>query len=170
MGELHVANEATKLLEHIDEMRERLRQIALTEQSLVKDLADSLKTLDQQLLLDVRQAAADHQARRGSILNALEDLADTMGMFRLRHQGDAAQPVGIPQTVAKPKPVVAITQPVATTRPAPCLGRPQYRSRSTMGHQYSPTAGDWRQAAKNASLADDLEVLLNGLNGKGPKN
>ncbi len=25
------------------------------------------------------------------------------------------------------------------------------------GHQYAPTAGDWRQAAKNASLADDLE-------------
>lgn len=98
-----MANDATKLLEHIDEMRERLRQIALTEQSLVKDLADSLKTLDQQLLLDVRQAAADHQARRGSILNALKDLADTMGMFRLQHEGAAAQPVGIPQTVARPK-------------------------------------------------------------------
>jgi hypothetical protein len=45
-------------------MHERLNQTALAEHLVVKDLADSLKVLDQQLLQDVRSLSADHQARR----------------------------------------------------------------------------------------------------------
>jgi hypothetical protein len=132
----------TKLTQHIDEMREHLRQTAITEQSLVRDLADSLKVLDQQLLQDVRNVAADHQIRRGTILNALEDLAGSIGMF------------GTQQTEALPKPV-AIPQPAAAIP-----------EQIDYGYQYSPPAGDWRQATENLSLEDELELHLNGLNGK----
>ncbi len=117
-----------------------------------------LKILDQELLQNVRQVAIDHQARRGTILNALEDLADSIGMFQPQH-GSAlpnpavvSQPAVLPQPVAKPRPAAAIPEQI------------------DYGHQYAPTAGDWRQATKNLSLADDLEVLLNGLNGKGLNN
>ncbi len=138
-----------KLIQHIDEMRERLRQTAITEQSLVKDLADSLKIFDQQLLQNVRQVAIDHQARRGSILNALEDLADSMGMFRLQHEGAAPQPVAISQAVTRPRAAAAIPEQI------------------DYGHQYGP--GDWRQATQNLNLQEELELHLNGLNGKSSK-
>ena len=151
---MHVTNDLRELSRHIDEMRERLRQTAITEHSLVKDLADSLKAIDQLLLQDVRNVAADHRVRRGTILNALEDLADSVGMFRPQHEDPlpihvaASQPAAIPEPVARPQPTAAIPEQV------------------DYGYQYSPPAGDWRQAAKNVSLQDDLEVLPNGLNGK----
>ena len=160
----------TKLLQHIDQLRARLNQIDTSERSLVEELADSLKMIDQQLLHDVRNASAEHQNRRGTILNELQALADSMGMFRLQHEGDAAQPVGIPQTVARPKPAVAIPQPVATTRLAAAPGPTAVPEQIDYGHQYSPNAGDWRQATRNLSLQEELELHLNGLNGKGPRN
>jgi hypothetical protein len=143
-----VTNDLTKLLKHVDEMRERVRQTAISEQSLVRDLADSLKALDQQLLRDVRQVAADHQARRGSILYALEDLADAIGIFRPQHEDALPKPVAVSQPVAGPPTAAAIPEQV------------------DYGYQYSPPAGDWRQATKNLSLEDELELHLNGLNGK----
>jgi hypothetical protein len=142
----------TKLVKHVDEMRERLRQTAISEQSLVKDLADSLKLLDQQLLHDVRQAAADHQARRGTILYALEDLADAIGMFRPQHEDALPKPVAVSQPVARPQPAAAI------------------REQIDYGYQYSPPTGDWREATKNLNLQDELELHLNGLNGKTARN
>jgi cell division septum initiation protein DivIVA len=84
-----------KLLQHINEMRERLSQTASTEQSLVKDLADGLKNLDQQLLQDVRKVAAEHQTRRAVILNELEALASSVGMFQPPRE--ALSPQQIPQ-------------------------------------------------------------------------
>jgi hypothetical protein len=154
---MHVANDLTNLLPHIDEVREQLSQIGDTEQSLVKDLAGSLKILDQQLLQDVRQVAADHQIRRGTILNALEDLAGSIGMFRPQHEDALPKPVGAPQPAARPQPVAAIPEPI------------------DYGHQYAPTAGDWRQATKNLQgrlddLQDELEFQLNSLNGTSSKN
>ncbi len=88
----------TKLIQHVDEMRERLRQTAITEQSLVRDLADSLKVLDQQLLQDVRNVSAEHQNRRGTILNELHALAGSIGTFRST-QAAAAIPQQIPQQI-----------------------------------------------------------------------
>lgn len=72
----------TKLLQHIEEMRARLNQIANDEQSLVKALGDALDRLDQQLLHDVRQVASEHEARRDAILGELQSLASGIGMFR----------------------------------------------------------------------------------------
>jgi len=149
---MHVANDLTNLLPHIDEVREQLSQIGDTEQSLVKDLAGSLKILDQQLLQDVRQVAADHQIRRGTILNALEDLAGSIGMFRPQHEDALLKSVGAPQPATRLQPA-AIPEQIDS------------------GHQYAPTAGDWRQATKNLQnrlddLQDELQFHLNSLNGR----
>jgi hypothetical protein len=123
-----------KLLQHIDEMRELLSQTATTEQSLVKNLGDALNNLDQQLLRNVRKVGAEHQARRGVILNELQGLAASVGMF-LPPQ-EAVSPQQIPQQVD--------------------YGH-QYD-----GHQYVPAPGDWRQAATNVNIQDELEFHLNG--------
>jgi hypothetical protein len=80
----------TKLLQHIEEMRVRLSEIAGDEQSLVKALGDALDRLDQQLLRHVRSIATEHELRREEILGELQGLAGGIGMFR--------QPLSAPQS------------------------------------------------------------------------
>jgi len=72
----------TKLLQHIEEMRARLKDVADNEQALVKALGDALDRLDQALLRDVRQVTSAHEARREAILEELQTLASGIGMFR----------------------------------------------------------------------------------------
>jgi hypothetical protein len=72
----------TKLLQHIDDMRARLKEVADGEQALVKALGDALDRLDQALLRDVRQISSAHEARREAILGELQGLAAGIGMFR----------------------------------------------------------------------------------------
>ena len=79
----------TKLLQHIEEMRVRLSEIAGDEQTLVQALGDALSRLDQQLLRDVRSIATEHEIRREEILGELQGLAIGIGMFR--------PPLGAPQ-------------------------------------------------------------------------
>jgi hypothetical protein len=125
--------DATKLIQHIDEMRARLSQVANTERSLVEDLGDQLNRLDQELLQNIRNVATGHETRRGAILTELQALAGSIGAF-------------LP--ARKPVEPVAISQ--------------------GNGHPYAPAVGDWRQATKNLSYHDELELQLNGLlNGKG---
>ena len=147
-----MTNDLTKLPQHIDEVRASLTETFRNEQSLVKSLGDELNHLDQQLLQSVRQVAADHQIRRGTILNALEDLADSIGMFRPQHEDALPKPVAVSQPVAGPPTAAAIPEQV------------------DYGYQYSPPAGDWRQATKNLSLEDELELHLNGLKGKNSRH
>jgi hypothetical protein len=141
-----------KLLQQIDHVSTHITETIRNEQALVQSLGDALNDLDQQLLRDIRQVAADHQIRRGTILNALEDLAGSIGMFP--PQGQDAPP----ESAATPP--LARPQPAATA----ILEQIDY------GYQYAPNAGDWRQATKNVSLQDELEFHLNDLNGKGPKH
>ena len=65
----------TKLLQHIEEMRARLSEIASDEWALVQALSDAFNRLDQQLLGGVRTIATEHQLRREEILGELQDLA-----------------------------------------------------------------------------------------------
>ena len=88
----------TKLPQYIEEMRERLRQMAITEQSLVKDLADTLDALDHQLLQNIHKVSAEHQVRRGTIFNELQALADSIGRFRSKHEAGAI-PQRVPQQI-----------------------------------------------------------------------
>jgi hypothetical protein len=85
----------TKLRQHIDEMRANVTQTATGEQSLVKSLGDALNHVDQQLLRDLRKAAAEHEARRAVIFNELQALACSIGVFQpppdvaaIQHQND----------------------------------------------------------------------------------
>jgi hypothetical protein len=69
----------TNLIQQIEEMRTRMNELAAGEQDLVRALGDALTRADQKLLQDVRSVAADHEARRGAILNELQSLAARIG-------------------------------------------------------------------------------------------
>jgi hypothetical protein len=109
----------TKLLQHIEEMRLRLSEIASDEQTLVQALGDALDRLDQQLLRDVRSVAADHELRREEILGELQGLAGGIGMFRTPLAG-----------------------------PPPAEELPHHR-RTNGFQQRIVAPGDWRQATTN---------------------
>jgi hypothetical protein len=128
-----MTNDATKLIQHIDEMRARLAQTAHGERALVESLGDALNRLDQDILQNIRNVATGHDARRGAILQELQALAASIGTFLPAR--DPVEPVAISQE---------------------------------NGHPHVPAVGDWRQATKNLSYHDELELLLrNGhLNGK----
>jgi len=71
----------TTLTEQIQKLRLQIKQVALYEHALVKELSDSLRQADKKLLQEVRLAAAEHEARRSAILGELEALASRIGMF-----------------------------------------------------------------------------------------
>ena len=79
----------TMLLQHIEDMRVHLSEVARDEQALVQALGDALNRLHQQLLGGVRTIAMEHELRREGIFGELQDLADGIGMLR--------QPLGAPQ-------------------------------------------------------------------------
>jgi hypothetical protein len=84
-GALKVPNDLTRLTPHIDEMRTKLSQTAEHERSLVEALSDELKRFDQETLRRVRNMAAEHEARRGGILND-QALAASIGTFQPRRE------------------------------------------------------------------------------------
>lgn len=129
----------TKLLEHIESVHGRLAEIAHDELELLKALRAALSRVDQQLLNDVRAVRAEHEARRGAILDELHGLAAAIGAF-------PAQPVAAIQDAAAHQiPSYAET---ADIRPTPRL------------------RGDWRQATRN--IEDDLDFEVDfGMNGHG---
>ncbi len=101
-GGLDMTNDATKLIQHIDGMRARLAQTANIERSLVEELGDQLNRLDQELVQSIRNVATGHEARRGAILNELQALACSIGMFLPPHEVVVLpQPIdGYPSTSA----------------------------------------------------------------------
>jgi hypothetical protein len=80
-GGLNVVNDLTQLTSHIELLRQRLSQTAETERSLVQTLSDALKRFDQETLQNVRNVAAEHEARRSGILTELHALAVSIGTF-----------------------------------------------------------------------------------------
>ena len=61
----------SKLVQLVEELRERLSTIADGEQKLVASLREALNRFDQKLLQDVRTITAEHESRRSAILNEL---------------------------------------------------------------------------------------------------
>jgi hypothetical protein len=98
----------TKLLQHIEDMRARLSEIASSEKVLVRALGEALDRLDQQLLRDVRQVASEHEARREAILGELQGLAAGIGMFHAPLRSEHA-PEQIPRYVSTEAPAPTIT-------------------------------------------------------------
>jgi hypothetical protein len=99
-GGLDMTNDATKLIQHIDEMRARLAQTANTERSLVEELGDQLNRLDQEILQGIRNVATGHETRRGAILNELQALAGSIGAFLPARE--PVEPVAISQENGHP--------------------------------------------------------------------
>lgn len=151
-----MTRELTQLTPHIEEMRTKLADTADAERALVQSLSDALKRMDQDTLQGVRTMAAEHKARRADILDELQALAASIGTFPGQQQNV------LPYPALESRPVAP--KPVAEPHPAAIPDQMDY------GYQYSPPVGDWRQATKNVNLQDDLEALLNGLNGKSLKN
>ena len=71
----------SKMLQVVEELRDRLGSIADHEQKLIASLRDALNRFDQKLLQDVRNIAAEHEGRRSVILNELQGLASRLGVF-----------------------------------------------------------------------------------------
>lgn len=123
----------TKLLEQVEEMRSRLGEIAASEQTLVRALADALNNVDKKLLDDVRLVTAQHEARRGEILGELQSLAARICAFPL---------------LPGPEPVLVEAEPAL----------PPYEPRPAEPAAASP--GDWRKAASR--IQEELEYHFNG--------
>jgi hypothetical protein len=153
-----MTRELTQLTPHIEEMRTKLADTADAERALVQSLSDALNRMDQDTMQGVRTMAAEHEARRAGILEELQALAASIGTFPGQQQNV------LPNNPALESRPAAIPKPVAKPHPAAIPDQMDY------GYQYSPPVGDWRQATKNVNLQDDLEALLNGLNGKSLKN
>ena len=71
----------SKMIQLVEELRERLNTIADGEQKLVSSLREALHRFDQKLLQDVRSITAEHESRRSAILTELQGLASRMGAF-----------------------------------------------------------------------------------------
>jgi hypothetical protein len=71
----------SKMVQLVDELRDRLTTVADTEHKLVSSLREALNRFDQKLLQDVRAITAEHETRRSVILNELQTLASRMGAF-----------------------------------------------------------------------------------------
>ena len=78
----------TDLVQQLEQMRMRMNQQAQQESNLLAELSDALRSMDHQLLQDVRTLTAEHEARRETILCELQVLAARLNSFPGR--GDAA--------------------------------------------------------------------------------
>jgi hypothetical protein len=77
----------TDLVQQLEHMRVRMNQQAQHESNLVAELSDALRATDHQLLQDVRTLAAEHDARRATILCELQMLAARLNSLPLREPG-----------------------------------------------------------------------------------
>ena len=123
----------SKMIQVVEELRDKLTSVADQEQKLVASLRDALNRFDQKLLQDVRSIAADHEARRSAILNELQGLATRMGAFpAIRSE---TRP---PQVPGDLRPGVT-GAPAAAPESAPALPAGNGRLRAVEG-------GAWRDA------------------------
>lgn len=133
----------------IEEMRARLNENAKAEQSLLRALSEALGQVDQQLLDEVRQVTAEHEARRADILGELHVLASRLCVFPKPLQGDLAKPH---EQVTSLHTQAGETPPRSTDEASAVLPlKPR-------GGKARHAPGDWRQAASN--IDDELDFYL----------
>lgn len=119
----------TRLLEQVEEMRQRLTEISQSEQALVRALGDALNRVDERLLTDVRRVTSDHESRRGAILDELQTLASRICAF----------------------PMLA-----GPSAPVPSNSIPSYPPAANGDQAFSP--GDWRKAVSNIDGEIELHL------------
>lgn len=120
----------SKMIELVDQMRARLEEIADTEQSLVRALAQALSQVDQKLLQDVRNITTEHESRRGLILHELQGLAVRIGAFPVVRDAPPGLPFPDPHAT-----------PISHAN----------------GNLPGFGGADWRQAANN--IEDELDLF-----------
>jgi hypothetical protein len=162
----------SKMLQLVEEMRARLNEIAETEQARVQALGQALSHVDQRLLQDVQNVTTEHEARRGSILHELQELAARMGAFPAAPDAMA----GLEYGDSTPSPSAAANdvhplftrggrwpQVASSVEEGIVAAYPTART-PTAGLEYTNAAsmpgagGDWRQAANN--IADELDLCV----------
>jgi hypothetical protein len=77
-----------RLIEQLEQMRVRMNDVARREHEMAAELDAAVRSMDEQLLRNVRSIAAAHEARRATILNELQMLATQLNSFpqRDRHR------------------------------------------------------------------------------------
>jgi len=65
----------SRLTEQLEQMRVRMNEVARREHEMAAELNAAVRSMDEQLLHEVRSITAAHEARRATILNELQMLA-----------------------------------------------------------------------------------------------
>jgi hypothetical protein len=68
----------TDLPENIEQMLQRLMENSKTELDVMRDLADGIRSVDDQMLREVRNVALQHEVRREAIFGELQELASRL--------------------------------------------------------------------------------------------
>jgi hypothetical protein len=135
--------------QQIDEMRARLIENAQNEQLLLRALAEALGQVDEQLLSEVRQVTAEHEARRGNILSELQVLASRLCVFPKPLVSDTTKvPDQLTSQNSKPAEAAQAANQVVT----------QVVPMTPRAGKVRHAPGDWRQAASN--IDEELDFYL----------
>jgi hypothetical protein len=123
------------LSQKLAEMHRRLSEAAQEEQQLILRLNAALNHVDEALLTEIRHVTAQHEARRGVIMNELQLLATRICSF--------------PAVTSEPAPAALEEDPRNVT------------SNSRLARPVTHSPGDWRMAAQNVE-DDDLDFFTDG--------
>lgn len=172
----------TTLAEQLEMMRERMRQMADSEQQLVRGLGEALNVADERLREQVRQFAAEHNQRRAVALDELRNLSSKLGALpkgRYDNVRQSAQPLEseryIPQAgYERPAPPQAYAPPAYGVAPQQSRYEPQQAPAAytppmppapppapTGAAPTTPVTGDWRHAASR--IEEEINLYQNNL-------
>ena len=75
----------TGLPENVEQMLARLLENSKSELDVVRDLADGIRRVDDQMLREVRNVALQHEVRREAIFGELQELASRLCVLPSRN-------------------------------------------------------------------------------------
>ena len=127
-----------RLPRNVEDLLNRMTENSRNELSLIRTLSEAVRRADEQVLRELRGLTMQHELRRETILDELQNLAGRLCALPSR-PGAASNRPGIEQ------------QPVEATRVA--VEPPMESSNGT--------GADWRRAAQN--IQDDLDFTFGEL-------
>lgn len=108
----------TSLRENIEQMLQRLIENSSSELEIVRELADGIRKVDDQMLSEVRNVALQHEVRREAIFGELQELASRLCVLPSRNVINGVS------------------------------ARGYVRAHSAIEGRSGSTGGDWRKAAQ----------------------
>lgn len=166
----------TTMLEQLEMMREKMRQMSESELQMVRGLGEALNVADERLREQVRQFALEHNERRTVALAELRDLSARLGALP-KGRYDAVR-----QTALSAEPMPSRYEPAPSYQQAPRYEAPQQRY-EPQPQRYEPqpqqryeqpqppradqqpgapaaaATGDWRRAASR--IEDEISHFQN---------